>query len=125
MSNLKLAPQVNEPDMNDNDTFKNHVQEFLPRHVDDELNWLIGGLLEEAGELLQIVRELQYKGQLPDPNHILEELGDVAYYHQGLMTYFGYDRKEVELRNIRKLSRRFPSGKYEISDAIAKVDHDE
>lgn len=104
--------------------FESHVEKYIP-DVENKLHWLITGLIEETGELLQIVREMTYKEKVPEPTHVLEELGDIQYMVTGLMNYFGYTQEEVEVRNIRKLQTRFPKGKYDITDAIKKVDHDE
>lgn len=112
-------------DADDDNVFRKHVQQFLPKHIDDELAWLSSGLMEESGELLQICRRIQYKSQIPDPNHVMGELGDVLYFITGLMDYFGYSQKEIEFRNIKKLNKRFKSGVFEIKGAIAKDDHNE
>lgn len=104
--------------------FKLHVDKFIPKDLDNKLLWLITGLLEENGELLQILRQKEYKNQDIDISHLKEELGDVLYFVIGLMNHFDLSLEEIMLNNIIKLNKRFPTGEYNIVDAIKKVDHE-
>jgi NTP pyrophosphatase (non-canonical NTP hydrolase) len=113
------------PTISDNcDKFKKHVEQFTQDKVQDNLMWRVSGLVEEAGEVLQIIRELEYKNKLVDVNHLKEELGDVLYYVQSLANRFGLTLDDIKQANIDKLNKRFPSGEYTTKDAIRKVDHE-
>ena len=106
------------------DQFADHVEQFVPKHIDNKLLWLMTGLIEENGELLQILRQKEYKDQDIDINHLKEELGDILYYFTGILNKFNLTLDEIKLNNISKLNTRFPNGTYSIPDAIGKVDHE-
>lgn len=117
--------QINEHFVKVLGQFSDHVEQFIPTHVENKLLWLITGLIEENGELLQIVRESEYKYKDADREHLKEELGDIFYYFTGLLNHFGITLDEVKQNNVEKLNTRFPMGRYDIKASIEKRDHNE
>ena len=75
------------------------------------------GLASEGGETLDLVKKLQFHGKDFTPEireHLIKELGDVAWYWaQGCMA-LGVDPEEVLERNVKKLEARYPGGKFDI-----------
>lgn len=127
--NLKyLSPsEVNQyyTTANVDSVFRDHVEKYAPKNLKNKPLWLMTGLLEETGELLQILRENQYKNKEINRDHLTEELGDIFYYLTGIMTEFNISLDDIILNNIVKLNKRFPKGEYNIQSAIDKRDHNE
>jgi NTP pyrophosphatase (non-canonical NTP hydrolase) len=68
------------------------------------------GIAGEAGELLDAVKKgVIYNKPFDEPN-ILEELGDLEFYMEGLRQAFGLSRSEVIEHNVAKLSLRYGGG---------------
>jgi len=83
---------------------------------------------EASGELLDAIKKHTIYNQPLDTvmceqtgatigETILEELGDISFFLQGLMNHFGYTHASVQAHNKAKLEKRY-KGKY--SDAAAK-----
>lgn len=80
------------------------------------------GISGEAGELLdQIKKHIIYDKPL-DRENVVEELGDLEFYMEGLRQELGITREETIEGNIKKLSVRYGQLKYRNEDAIARVD---
>ena len=75
------------------------------------------GLASEGGEALDLIKKLKFHGKDLTPeirDHLIKELGDVAWYFaQGCMG-LGVDPEEVLGRNVEKLEARYPGGKFDI-----------
>lgn len=75
------------------------------------------GICGEAGELLDAIKKSAiYRKQL-DRENVIEELGDMEFYMEGLRQGLGITREETLVQNIKKLTRRY-GDKY--SDDAAK-----
>ena len=68
------------------------------------------GLCGEAGEAIDVVKKHLAQGHLLDREHLIQELGDVAWYLAETATALDVDLEEVFSRNIEKLRRRYPQG---------------
>ena len=69
------------------------------------------GLAAEAGEYLDIHKKVWYHTQPSlesEREHLLSELGDVAYYWLKCVDLHGFTIKEVLAYNQRKLASRHP-----------------
>ncbi len=66
------------------------------------------GVSGEAGELLDAVKKHIIYGQPLDRANILEELGDLEFYLQGLRNCLLVDREEILRLNVEKLQKRYP-----------------
>lgn len=79
------------------------------------------GIAGEAGELLDAVKKNAiYKKEL-DIDNVIEELGDLEYFMQGLRAALHLTRGETLANNIAKLEKRYPSG-YSNAAAQARAD---
>ena len=79
------------------------------------------GIAGEAGELLDAVKKYAIYDRSVDLENIVEELGDLEFYMQGLRVRLGITREEVLEANIRKLRVRY--GKtYSNEAAAARLD---
>ncbi len=68
------------------------------------------GLCGEAGEAIDIVKKHLAQGHSLDREHLIGELGDIAWYLAETATALEIDLDEVFSRNIEKLKKRYPGG---------------
>ena len=79
---------------------------------------MAAGISGEAGEVLDIVKKNFAYGKPLDHAHLIEELGDIVFYINGLMWMLDTSWDEVLTTNIRKLEARYPSGTFNADHAI-------
>lgn len=68
------------------------------------------GLCGESGEAIDIVKKHLAQGHDLDKEHLIKELGDIAWYIAETATALDVTLEEVLTRNIEKLKRRYPDG---------------
>ena len=68
------------------------------------------GLCGESGEVIDIVKKHLSQGHPLDKEHILDELGDVAWYLAETAYALDTDLNTVLENNIKKLKKRYPNG---------------
>lgn len=68
------------------------------------------GLCSESGEAIGIVKKWLAQGHEMDRAHLIEELGDVAWYLAETATALGVELDEILVKNIEKLRKRYPDG---------------
>ena len=73
------------------------------------LNGLMG-LNGESGECIDIMKKHIFQGHELDREHLIEELGDVAWYLAVCCEGLGVSLEEVMEKNIEKLRARYPEG---------------
>lgn len=64
----------------------------------------------EAGEVAEQVKKHFFHGHELDKRHMIEELGDVAWYLAVLCDAIGSDLDTVMEENLKKLEQRYPEG---------------
>jgi len=79
------------------------------------------GVAGESGELLDAVKRCAIYGKELDMENVVEELGDLMFYMQGIMQSLGITQETVIIRNKLKLVKRYESG-YSNSAAQARAD---
>lgn len=80
------------------------------------------GIAGEAGELLDAVKKAAIYRKPIDRENVIEELGDLEFYMEGLRQGLGITRQEVLDHNIAKLSKRYSSGTYSDKHAQERAD---
>ena len=80
------------------------------------------GLTGESGEVADDIKKKYFHGRDIDPNHTIEELGDVMWYVANLATQLNISLDEIIRLNVDKLSTRYPAmyGDQSASDIICK-----
>ncbi len=68
------------------------------------------GLCGEAGEAIDIVKKWLAQGHGLDKDHLIKELGDIAWYLAETAEALDVPLEEVFQRNIDKLKKRYPEG---------------
>ena len=68
------------------------------------------GLSGETGEVTDIIKKHLHQGHNLDKEHLVEELGDVAWYLALAADTIGVSLEEILTRNIEKLKCRYPDG---------------
>ena len=68
------------------------------------------GLCGESGEAIDIVKKYLAQGHELNKEHLLEELGDIAWYLAELATVLEVDLDTILMNNIKKLAKRYPDG---------------
>lgn len=68
------------------------------------------GLNGEAGECIDIMKKHIFQGHELDREHLIEELGDTAWYLAVCCEGLGVSLEEVMRGNIDKLKARYPEG---------------
>lgn len=76
----------------------------------------------EAGELFDAVKKAVIYRKPLDQKNIIEELGDLEFYMQGVRAELGITREETLLANVEKLSARYNQLKYSNEAAQARAD---
>jgi NTP pyrophosphatase (non-canonical NTP hydrolase) len=80
------------------------------------------GIAGEAGELLDAVKKAAIYRKPIDRANVVEELGDLEFYMEGLRQGLGITREEVLAGNISKLSKRYATLTYSDSAAQQRAD---
>jgi NTP pyrophosphatase (non-canonical NTP hydrolase) len=94
----------------------NEYQRLAMTTVNPELNKKevlinsVMGLCGESGEAIDIVKKWFAHGHELDREHLIKELGDVAWYLAEAATALDVDLEDVLRGNIEKLKKRYPEG---------------
>ena len=76
----------------------------------------------EAGELFDAVKKEVIYNKLVDRQNIIEELGDLEFYMEGLRQAYEITREETIEANIAKLGKRYEGMVYSDGAAQQRVD---
>src|SRR6187402_3045874 len=76
-------------------------------HEDVQLIHMVLGISGEAGEILDTIKKRVIYNQPLDRDNLIEELGDMEFFLQGLRATLDITREETLAHNIAKLSRRY------------------
>lgn len=79
------------------------------------------GVVGEAGELVDAVKKYVVYNKALDRANVVEELGDLEFYMEGLRQTFSISRQETLDGNIEKLGKRYAAG-YSDQAAQARAD---
>lgn len=105
----------------------NEYQQLAMTTLNKELNkkdMLINGVMGlcgEAGEAIDIVKKHLAQGHDLDREHLIKELGDIAWYIAETATALDVSLEEVLTGNIEKLKRRYPDG-FDISKSTNRAE---
>lgn len=82
---------------------------------------MVLGIAGEAGELVDAIKKHVIYNKPLDLENVVEELGDIEWYMEGLRASIGVTREQVLAYNIEKLNKRYPA-KYSDNDAQNRAD---
>ena len=68
------------------------------------------GLCGESGESIDIVKKWLAHGHELDKDHLIRELGDIAWYLAEAATALDISLEQILQTNIDKLKKRYPEG---------------
>lgn len=80
------------------------------------------GVCGEAGELLDAVKKAVIYRKPLDLENVIEELGDIEFYLEGLRQGLNLSREQCLQHNVNKLNKRYAGGTYSDSAAQARAD---
>ena len=87
------------------------------------------GVAGEAGELLDAIKKAVIYNKPLDRENVIEELGDLEFYMEGLRAELGITRQETIEANMKKLltgeKARYKLGMYTDTQAIQRADKEE
>lgn len=80
------------------------------------------GIAGETGELIDAVKKWAIYGKPLDIENVVEELGDLEFYLEGLRQCIGLTRNDTLRENVLKLSKRYSAGRYSNRQAKQRAD---
>jgi len=80
------------------------------------------GISGEAGELLDAIKKHVIYNKPLDLQNVIEELGDLEFYMEGLRHALFLSRDETLGQNIAKLSKRYEGFRYSDQAAQTRAD---
>jgi NTP pyrophosphatase (non-canonical NTP hydrolase) len=80
------------------------------------------GVSGESGELLDAIKKHVIYNKPLDRDNVVEELGDIEFYLEGLRQGLGISREETLRQNIEKLSVRYEGLQYSDTAAQTRAD---
>lgn len=87
---------------------------------------MAGGAASEGGELFDAIKRWALFNKPLDRENVVEELGDLEFFMEGLRQNLGIDRDETLHHNIFKLTKgtnpRYPGGVFSDAATIARAD---
>lgn len=96
------------------------IDSLTPNKVD--MLHMLFALPGEVGELIDAVKKhIFYEGMI-DRENVVEELGDIEFYLEGLRQALNISREETLSHNINKLSKRYSKLTFSNEDAIIRAD---
>lgn len=90
---------------------------------DAHLVHMVMGISGEAGELLDAVKKKTIYRKELDRENVVEELGDLEFYMEGLRQELTITREETLNANLKKLAKRYGEDlKYSDTNAVERAD---
>ena len=96
------------------------IAELVPKKA-SALHMAIG-ISGESGELLDAIKKWVMYGKPLDVENVIEELGDIFFFIEGLQNDLGLTREAIIAENIKKLNKRYSSGAYSNQQAQDRAD---
>ncbi len=93
----------------------------MPTPIENLLHTVVG-MSGESGELLDCVKKSWAYNKELDIENLIEELGDLYFYFQGMLNLLGLNVEFIKRINQDKLSKRFPNIAYSDLHAQARLD---
>ncbi len=90
--------------------------------ADCDLIHMMMGLSGEVGELMGAIKKHVIYRKPLDLANVIEELGDIEWYMQGLRVALDLDRTSILQYNIDKLNKRYGLGQYSDQQAQERAD---
>jgi NTP pyrophosphatase (non-canonical NTP hydrolase) len=84
------------------------MKELTP--LDCDLLHMAVGISGEAGEILDTVKKTAIYRKDIDIENIIEELGDLEFFMEGLRQVLGLNRDYILSQNMSKLKKRYARG---------------
>lgn len=102
-------------------------QDILKEMTPEQMHWvhMAIGISGEAGELLDAVKKAAVYQKPLDLMNVVEELGDLEFYMEGLRSALGVTRGMTIRHNIDKLAKRYAGFQYSNQAAQDRADKDE
>ncbi len=107
----------------------NEYQELAMTTLNPELNKKdvlinsVMGLCGESGEAIDIVKKWLAQGHELDKEHLIKELGDIAWYLAEAATALDIPLEQIFQSNIDKLKKRYPEG-FEVKKSLGRLSGD-
>jgi NTP pyrophosphatase (non-canonical NTP hydrolase) len=99
--------------------------EVIAAEIDGEdahLIHMVIGISGEAGELLDAIKKKAIYRKPLDMENVLEELGDLEFYMEGIRQGLGITREQCLEANIAKLGKRYEGLQYSDQAAQDRAD---
>ena len=114
---LKFVSGVTSKASSDKDAFIERVNELKPSVDLNRLLTAAIGVGAEGGEFAEIVKKITFQGKPYDDasrEHMIVELGDVMWYIAQACMSLGVTIDDLVIRNVQKLSARYPEGAFQV-----------
>ena len=82
------------------------------------------GINAEGGEFLEIIKKMVFQGKPwneDNREHLIIELGDLLWYVAQATMALDVSFDEVIERNVKKLEKRYPGGKFDIQKSEVRA----
>lgn len=99
------------------------TESYFDNDLDRTLQGVMG-LAGESGECVDLMKKHLFQGHILDLQHLMKELGDVAWYLAITADSIGFSLEEVFEANIKKLKERYPNGYFESDKSINRKEGD-
>ena len=80
------------------------------------------GLAGEVGEAVDAIKKAVFYCKEIDYEHVIEELGDIEFYLEGLRQGLGITRAQTIRGNVLKLGKRYNGHNYSDKQAADRAD---
>lgn len=87
-----------------------------------DLIHMVMGVSGEAGELLDAIKKHVMYNKPLDLENVIEELGDLEFYIEGIRQTLGVSREDTLNANMQKLGKRYSSGSFSNQQAQNRAD---
>lgn len=118
-----LNNTINELTINEYQQLALRTEPYMNNDIDRILQGVMG-LAGESGECVDLMKKHIFQGHSLDMEHLMKELGDVAWYLAITADSIGYTLEEVFEANIKKLEARYPDGRFEANKSINRKEGD-
>lgn len=92
-----------------------------PLASNEHLNHMCLGVAGEVGELIDPIKNHTIYGKDLDRANVIEEIGDLLFYVQGIINELDLDYNQILQSNADKLNKRYANG-YSDQAAQARAD---